>query len=146
MTVDSLGIKVGTMGTQKMAWLISHEIYSFMYWIWIICIIIVKPQICLLYNFNSLMVIHYFFILYRGIPYAITFFHPEAGSISVKFTWNVPKSGFYQDSWEQDLSGCPKVRILTRILRAGFVRMSQGRDFNKNPENRTCQDVPRSGY
>jgi hypothetical protein len=52
-------------------------------------------------------------------------------------------SGFLK----QDFSGCPKIKIYTRILRTGFLRMSQGQDYlYKNPEDRISQDVPRSGY
>jgi hypothetical protein len=36
--------------------------------------------------------------------------------------------------------------INIRILRTGFLRMSQGQDKNKNPEDRISLDVPRSGY
>jgi hypothetical protein len=45
---------------------------------------------------------------------------------------------------KQDFSGFPKVKIYTRILKTGFLRMSQGQDIY--PEDRTSQDVPRSGY
>jgi hypothetical protein len=37
---------------------------------------------------------------------------------------NVPRSGYSEESWEQDLLRCPTVRILTRILETRLVRIN----------------------